>query len=39
MHYDFDLLGLLHSIIYYKSHYPNALEEMRNIINMGENGG
>ena len=28
----------LHSMIYYKSYYPNALEEMRNIINMGENG-
>ena len=28
----------LHSIIYDKSYYPNALEEMRNIINMGENG-
>jgi hypothetical protein len=28
----------LHSMMYYKSYYPNALEEIRNIINMDENG-
>jgi hypothetical protein len=28
----------LHSMMYYKSYYPKALEEIRNIINMEENG-